>query len=93
MFVRPVPPRCATSGQAKEKAPASCVHRRDRYHRRQVYGHGLNINDEREQTLKTSCSPMDGFDNHKGIVVLAAATNRPDSSPDRHSHAQSRLLR
>lgn len=34
--------------------------------------------DEREQTLNQLLTEMDGFDNHKGIVVLAA-TNRPDS--------------
>ena len=39
---------------------------------------GLTTNDEREQTLNQLLSEMDGFDNHKGIVVLAA-TNRPDS--------------
>lgn len=33
---------------------------------------------EREQTLNQLLTEMDGFDNHKGIVVLAA-TNRPDS--------------
>ena len=38
----------------------------------------LNSNDEREQTLNQLLSEMDGFDNHKGIVVLAA-TNRPES--------------
>ena len=35
-------------------------------------------NDEREQTLNQLLSEMDGFDNQKGIVVLAA-TNRPES--------------
>ena len=39
---------------------------------------GLSTNDEREQTLNQLLTEMDGFDNHKGIVVLAA-TNRPDS--------------
>lgn len=39
---------------------------------------GFTSNDEREQTLNQLLSEMDGFDNHKGIVVLAA-TNRPDS--------------
>ena len=39
---------------------------------------GLTTNDEREQTLNQLLAEMDGFDNHKGIVVLAA-TNRPDS--------------
>ena len=38
----------------------------------------INSNDEREQTLNQLLSEMDGFDNHKGIVVLAA-TNRPES--------------
>ncbi|MDO5118588.1 MAG: ATP-dependent zinc metalloprotease FtsH [Coriobacteriales bacterium] len=38
----------------------------------------LNSNDEREQTLNQLLAEMDGFDNHKGIVVLAA-TNRPES--------------
>ena len=38
----------------------------------------LSSNDEREQTLNQLLTEMDGFDNHKGIVVLAA-TNRPDS--------------
>lgn len=38
----------------------------------------LNTNDEREQTLNQLLTEMDGFDNHKGIVVLGA-TNRPDS--------------
>ena len=37
-----------------------------------------NSNDEREQTLNQLLSEMDGFDNHKGIVVLAA-TNRPET--------------
>ena len=39
---------------------------------------GLSSNDEREQALNQLLSEMDGFDNHKGIVVLAA-TNRPES--------------
>ncbi len=38
----------------------------------------LSSNDEREQTLNQLLSEMDGFDNHKGIVVLAA-TNRPET--------------
>lgn len=37
----------------------------------------INSNDEREQTLNQLLSEMDGFDNQKGIVVLAA-TNRPE---------------
>jgi cell division protease FtsH len=39
---------------------------------------GLSTNDEREQTLNQLLTEMDGFDNHKGIVVLGA-TNRPDT--------------
>ena len=38
----------------------------------------INSNDEREQTLNQLLAEMDGFDNHKGIVVLAA-TNRPET--------------
>ena len=63
--------------QANEKAPCiifideidSVGKRRDA---------SLNSNDEREQTLNQLLSEMDGFDNHKGIVVLAA-TNRPET--------------
>jgi cell division protease FtsH len=40
-------------------------------------GMSLNSNDEREQTLNQLLTEMDGFDNHKGIVVLGA-TNQPD---------------
>ncbi len=39
---------------------------------------GLSSNDEREQTLNQLLAEMDGFDNHKGIVVLGA-TNRPET--------------
>jgi len=39
---------------------------------------GLSTNDEREQTLNQLLSEMDGFDNQKGVVVLAA-TNRPET--------------
>ena len=38
----------------------------------------LGGNDEREQTLNQLLAEIDGFDNHKGIVVLAA-TNRPET--------------
>ena len=38
----------------------------------------INSNDEREQTLNQLLSEMDGFDNPKGIVGLAA-TNRPET--------------
>ena len=63
--------------QANEKAP--CIIFIDEIDdvgkRRDV---SLNSNDEREQTLNQLLSEMDGFDNHKGIVVLAA-TNRPET--------------
>ena len=41
-------------------------------------GAGIGGNDEREQTLNQLLSEMDGFDGHKGVVILAA-TNRPES--------------
>jgi cell division protease FtsH len=41
-------------------------------------GAGLgNANDEREQTLNQILVEMDGFDDHGGVIVIAA-TNRPD---------------
>ncbi len=63
--------------QANEKAP--CIVFIDEIDaigkRRDVT---LNTNDEREQTLNQLLTEMDGFDNHKGIVVLGA-TNRPET--------------
>lgn len=41
-------------------------------------GAGFGGNDEREQTLNQLLSEMDGFDGHKGVIILAA-TNRPES--------------
>ena len=63
--------------QAKEKAP--CIVFIDEIDAIGKKRDGqLGGNDEREQTLNQLLTEMDGFDNHKGIVVLAA-TNRPDS--------------
>ena len=64
--------------QAKEKAP--CIVFIDEIDTigKKRDGGGFTGNDEREQTLNQLLTEMDGFDNQKGIVVLAA-TNRPDS--------------
>ena len=64
--------------QAKEKAP--CIVFIDEIDTigKKRDGGGFSGNDEREQTLNHLLTEMDGFDNQKGIVVLAA-TNRPDS--------------
>ncbi|MBQ6394999.1 MAG: ATP-dependent zinc metalloprotease FtsH [Atopobiaceae bacterium] len=63
--------------QANEKAPCIVfIDEIDTVGKRR--DSGLTTNDEREQTLNQLLSEMDGFDNHKGIVVLAA-TNRPES--------------
>ena len=64
--------------QAKEKAP--CIVFIDEIDTvgKKRDGGGLSGNDEREQTLNQLLTERDGFDNHKGLVVLAA-TNRPDS--------------
>ena len=64
--------------QAKEKAP--CIVFIDEIDTigKKRDGGGFSGNDEREQTLNQLLTEMDGFDNKKGIVVVAA-TNRPDS--------------
>ncbi|MDN0068292.1 ATP-dependent zinc metalloprotease FtsH [Collinsella ihumii] len=64
--------------QAKEKAP--CIVFIDEIDTigKKRDGGGFSGNDEREQTLNQLLTEMDGFDNAKGIVVVAA-TNRPDS--------------
>ncbi|AZP04736.1 ATP-dependent zinc metalloprotease FtsH [Jeotgalibaca ciconiae] len=41
-------------------------------------GAGFSGNDEREQTLNQLLAEMDGFEENKGVVILAA-TNRPES--------------
>jgi len=63
--------------QAKEKAPCIVfIDEIDTIGKRRDMS--INSNDEREQTLNQLLTEMDGFDNHKGIVVLGA-TNRPDT--------------
>ena len=62
--------------QANEKAP--CIIFIDEIDAVGKRRDSLSSNDEREQTLNQLLSEMDGFDNHKGIVVLAA-TNRPET--------------
>ena len=65
--------------QAKEKAPCIVfIDEIDAIGKKRDGGKFGGGNDEREQTLNQLLTEMDGFDNHKGIVVLAA-TNRPDS--------------
>lgn len=63
--------------QAKEKAPCIIfIDELDTVGKKR--GMSINSNDEREQTLNQLLAEMDGFDNHGGIVVLAA-TNRPET--------------
>lgn len=63
--------------QAKEKAPCIIfIDELDTVGKKR--GMSINSNDEREQTLNQLLAEMDGFDNHEGIVVLAA-TNRPET--------------
>ncbi len=65
--------------QANEKAPCIIfIDEIDTIGKKRDGASGMGGNDEREQTLNQLLTEMDGFDNHKGIVVLAA-TNRPDS--------------
>ena len=62
--------------QANEKAPCIVfIDEIDTIGKKR--GVSINSNDEREQTLNQLLTEMDGFDNHKRIVVLAA-TNQPD---------------
>ncbi|HYY88001.1 MAG TPA: ATP-dependent zinc metalloprotease FtsH [Chloroflexota bacterium] len=62
---------------ARKKAPCIVfVDEIDAVGRQRGAGLG-NANDEREQTLNQILVEMDGFDDHAGVVVIAA-TNRPD---------------
>ena len=62
--------------QAREKAP--CIIFIDEIDAlAKSRANGFSSNDEREQTLNQLLVEMDGFDNEKGLIVLAA-TNRVD---------------
>lgn len=62
--------------QAREKAPCIIfIDELDAIGKSRV--NNLGGNDEREQTLNQLLVEMDGFDNEKGLILLAA-TNRPD---------------
>ena len=63
--------------QAREKAPCIIfIDELDAIGKSRVNGFGGG-NDEREQTLNQLLVEMDGFDNEKGLIILAA-TNRAD---------------
>ena len=64
--------------QANEKAP--CIVFIDEIDTigKKRDGNGMGGNDEREQTLNQLLTEMDGFDDRKGVVILAA-TNRPET--------------
>ncbi|MCR4822231.1 MAG: ATP-dependent zinc metalloprotease FtsH [Treponema sp.] len=62
--------------QAREKAPCIIfIDEIDAIGKSRM--NGLSSNDEREQTLNQLLVEMDGFDNEKGLIILAA-TNRAD---------------
>ncbi len=64
--------------QANAKAPCIVfIDEIDTIGKRRDSG-GPVSNDEREQTLNQLLTEMDGFEDNKGVVILAA-TNRPDS--------------
>ena len=63
--------------QAREKAPCIIfIDEIDALGKSRMNGYGGG-NDEREQTLNQLLVEMDGFDNEKGLIILAA-TNRAD---------------
>lgn len=64
--------------KAKEKAPCIIfIDEIDAIGRARSSGNAMGNNDEREQTINQLLTEMDGFENNRGIVVIAA-TNRPD---------------
>ena len=64
--------------QAKKNAPCIVfIDEIDAVGRSRGAGLG-NQNDEREQTLNQLLVEMDGFEANEGIIIIVAATNRPD---------------
>ena len=64
--------------KAKAKAPSIIfIDEIDAVGRSRGSAFSLQSNDERESTLNQLLTEMDGFDNNKGVIVMAA-TNRPD---------------
>jgi cell division protease FtsH len=64
--------------KAKSKAPSIIfIDEIDAVGRSRGSAFSLQSNDERESTLNQLLTEMDGFDNNKGVIVMAA-TNRPD---------------
>jgi cell division protease FtsH len=64
--------------RAQKKAPCIIfIDEIDAIGRHRGAGGMIGAHDEREQTLNQLLSEMDGFDSHKGVIIIAA-TNRPD---------------
>jgi cell division protease FtsH len=64
--------------RAQKKAPCIIfIDEIDAIGRHRGAGGMIGAHDEREQTLNQLLSEMDGFDTHKGVIIIAA-TNRPD---------------
>src|SRR5262245_33427417 len=64
--------------RAQKKAPCIIfIDEIDAIGRHRGSGGMIGAHDEREQTLNQLLAEMDGFDTHKGVIILAA-TNRPD---------------
>jgi cell division protease FtsH len=64
--------------RAQKKAPCIIfIDEIDAIGRHRGAGGMIGAHDEREQTLNQLLAEMDGFDAHKGVIIIAA-TNRPD---------------